>query len=139
MKSTDFKKFRKNLEKTQKEMSILLSVSLKAVSSYEQGWRKIPSHIERQVLYMLSHTRKAPKLENCWKILKCPAQKRKKCPAWEFRSGARCWAINGTICQGKHQSTWEEKITYCHQCKVMKQFLDIDKNEDETDTLSNQE
>lgn len=134
MQSEDFKKFRDTIGKTQKDMAILLGVSLKAVSSYEQGWRKIPSHVERQLLYLISHSRKGPKAENCWKVLKCPPSKRKKCPAWEFRSGARCWVINGTVCQGEPQKTWEEKIQYCYQCEVMKKFVDITKHQDKQGT-----
>ena len=41
------------LEKTQKELAELLGSSLKAVSSYEQGWRSIPAHIERQLFFLL--------------------------------------------------------------------------------------
>jgi DNA-binding XRE family transcriptional regulator len=42
MESTDFKEIRAKLVKTQKEMAQLLGVSIKAIHSYEQGWRKIP-------------------------------------------------------------------------------------------------
>mgnify|MGYP001822735688 FL=1 len=50
MEKNEFTTIRKKLAKTQKELSELLGTSLKAVSSYEQGWRNIPVHVERQLL-----------------------------------------------------------------------------------------
>ncbi len=47
MDKETFSKARARLAKTQKELSELLGVSLKAVQSYEQGWRSVPVHIER--------------------------------------------------------------------------------------------
>jgi len=54
MENSDFLDIRKRLGKTQKELAALLGTSLKAVSSYEQGWRGIPTHVERQILFLLS-------------------------------------------------------------------------------------
>ena len=56
MESKEFKMFRSRLERTQKEMAQLLGISIKAVHSYEQGWRKIPGHVERQIYFLLSRT-----------------------------------------------------------------------------------
>lgn len=56
MESKEFKIFRSRLDRTQKEMAQLLGVSIKAIHSYEQGWRKIPGHVERQVYFLLSRT-----------------------------------------------------------------------------------
>ena len=52
MDSSEFLKARKVLDKTQKQLAELLGISIKAVHSYEQGWRKIPSHVERQVFFL---------------------------------------------------------------------------------------
>ena len=57
MESKEFAELRKKLNKTQKELAILLGVSLKAIGSYEQGWRTIPNHIERQLLYLVCQIR----------------------------------------------------------------------------------
>ena len=35
-------------------MAQILGSSLKAVQSFEQGWRKIPVHVERQMLFLLA-------------------------------------------------------------------------------------
>ena len=44
MDSDEFLKFRKTLHKTQQEIAEILGVSVKAVHSYEQGWRNVPTH-----------------------------------------------------------------------------------------------
>ena len=46
MDSKEFSYIRQKLNKTQKQMAQLLGTSLKAVHSYEQGWRSIPAHVE---------------------------------------------------------------------------------------------
>ena len=121
MENKDFLDIRKRLGKTQKELAALLGTSLKAVSSYEQGWRGIPTHVERQLLFLLSQKmRQLRPQSNCWETKRCPEKKRKLCPAWEFDAGQLCWFINGTICDTKTKTTWKEKITVCRQCEVMK-------------------
>jgi len=119
MKKHEFSYFRKKLIRTQKEMAQLLGKSIKAIHSYEQGWREIPVEVERQVYFLVSQA--LGNLENqepCWKILKCPPAKKKNCPAWEFKAGKFCWLINGTICSGEPQKNWKEKIDICKKCDV---------------------
>lgn len=55
MESKEFKRFRKRMNKTQSQMAQLLGVSVKAVHSYEQGWRNIPAHVERQMFFLISN------------------------------------------------------------------------------------
>ena len=50
MDKKEFSQIRRHLKKTQKELARLLCVSPKAVQSFEQGWRKIPANVERQLL-----------------------------------------------------------------------------------------
>jgi DNA-binding XRE family transcriptional regulator len=110
---------REQLGKTQSQLAELLGVSHKAVQSFEQGWRNIPVHIERQVLFLLALKNPSNKLNlPCWVIIKCSDENRKNCPAWELQIGHLCWFINGTICQGKRQSSWQEKMKICRQCVV---------------------
>ena len=61
MTSEEFSQYRKQLGKTQKSLSKLLGVSLKAVQSYEQGWRAVPAHVERQIFFLLSRVRQGDK------------------------------------------------------------------------------
>ena len=54
MEKSEFKFFRNKLNKTQKQMAELLGTSLKAIHSYEQGWRTVPVYVERQVYFLVS-------------------------------------------------------------------------------------
>ena len=124
MDKREFCWFRKKLQKTQKEMAQLLGTSLKAVESYEQGWRSIPAQVERQVLFFLAMKMDTYKHSNpCWEIRCCNPEMRESCPAWEFKSGHLCWFINGTICQGKPQASWGQKIALCKKCKIFTSLM----------------
>ena len=117
---------RQQLGKTQKQLSELLGTSLKAIQSFEQGWRNIPVHIERQVLSLLAlkklrHNNSRP----CFVVRKCPIETKRSCPAWEFRLGHFCWFVNGTICHGQVQDSWQRKMEICRQCKVFRTILPI--------------
>jgi len=120
MDKKEFSKYRKLLNKTQKEMAQLLGTSIKAVHSYEQGWRSIPVHVERQIYFLMSNRRDtSKKRQACWTIKKCPPKQKKQCPAWEFKAGKLCWFINGTICNGVVHKNWKEKIKICRSCEVL--------------------
>jgi len=124
MDSKEFSFFRRQLDKTQKQMAQLLGTSIKAVHSYEQGWRKIPSHVERQLLFLISMARESKgSLKSCWTIKKCPPERRKNCPAWEFNAGKLCWFINGTICEGINHESWKEKMKICRSCEVLEAII----------------
>jgi len=124
LESKEFSQFRKKLKKTQKQMAELLGTSLKAIHSYEQGWRSIPTHVERQLYFLLSRSRDSQSgRKSCWAIKKCPPDQKKQCPAWEFRSGKLCWFINGTICEGTPHKNWREKMEICRTCEVLTSML----------------
>ena len=54
MDKAEFSTIRSQLGKTQKQMATLLGTSLKAVQSFEQGWRNVSVPIERQMLFLLT-------------------------------------------------------------------------------------
>ena len=86
MDKLEFRKCRKKLSKTQKQLSELLGMSLKTIHSYEQGWRTIPAHIERQLYFLLIQQRSRHNtLIPCWEQKQC--DQKESCPAWEFQSG----------------------------------------------------
>lgn len=123
--SEEFLTARKKLKKTQKQMAELLGLSIKAIHSYEQGWRSVPAHVERQMFFLLSRRREDKTVrKTCWSIKKCPPKRRKECPAWEFQAGKLCWFINGTICECKAQKNWQEKMEICRKCEVLRALLD---------------
>lgn len=119
METQEFKAIRKYLQKTQEQMARLLGVSVKAIRSYEQGWRSIPVYAERQLLFLAA--KKAEILQPvkpCWTINKCKEKQKEQCPAWEFHAGKLCWFINGTICSGVIHKDWREKLEICKRCKA---------------------
>jgi DNA-binding XRE family transcriptional regulator len=124
MDSKEFQALRKKLEKTQKQMGQLLGTSLKAIQSFEQGWRKVPPHVERQILFLQAlKGGVSEEARRCWDIRGCPSQTRGACPAWEFNAGHLCWFINGTICQGKAQESWPQKMKVCRKCEVFSGYM----------------
>jgi transcriptional regulator with XRE-family HTH domain len=117
MGAREFVEMRKRLNKTQKEMALLLGVSVKAIHSYEQGWRSIPDHVKRQIYFLATTGRDTAR--NCWTVKACPDDVRDKCPAYEFRVGSLCWFIHGTLGQGSRHDSWDEKIKQCKQCVML--------------------
>jgi len=120
MDHQEFQIFRQELGKTQKQLAELVGSSLKAIQSFEQGWRKVPVHIERQILFLLTLQKKTSDAPPCWDVRNCSMETRHECPAWEFRRGNLCWFINGTRCQGKPQASWTSKMKVCRKCKVFR-------------------
>jgi len=127
MEKEFFIAIRKQLGKTQKDLAELLGISIKTLHSYEQGWRRIPAHAERQILFLLSRSReRAGAQKPCWTIKNCPTKRKKQCPAWEFQAGKLCWFINGTICECSARKDWREKMEVCMECAVLRSFLPDD-------------
>ena len=119
MNYREFAIVRRNLAKTQKKLSEILGTSIKAIHSYEQGWRTIPLHVERQLYFLLAQKKQGfESRKPCWTIKKCPQERREQCPAWEFKAGKLCWFINGTICECINQDNWQDKMEVCKKCKV---------------------
>jgi putative transcriptional regulator len=124
MDKREFSRIRQHLGKTQKQLAQLLGTSLKAIQSFEQGWRNIPVHTERQALFFLA-LKEFPKKSTrpCWAVRDCLEEKKQNCPAWEFKARHLCWFINGTICQGKIEESWKVKMKICHQCEVFRSMV----------------
>ena len=124
MDREEFVGLRKVLNKTQKELALLLGTSLKAVRSYEQGWRRVPTHAERQLYLLISQkTTSKNDQKSCWVVNNCPSSRKEQCPAWEFHAGNLCWFISGTICKGTIQKDWNKKMEICRSCEVYKSIL----------------
>jgi DNA-binding XRE family transcriptional regulator len=109
---------RLGLGKTQRQMAGLLGVSIRAIQSFEQGWRKIPDHVERQVFLLVMLARRATKpVAPCWTIKQCPVSVRKQCPAWELKAGHLCWFIPAAPCRGIPRE-WKTNMAACRRCEV---------------------
>lgn len=106
------------LGKSQREFARLLGVSLKAVESYEQGWRDIPPAIERIAYFLLFKTNPASHSIGlpCWETKSCREETRNKCVAFTAREGHFCWFFTGGLCASAKNSGKEEGS--CHGCEV---------------------
>jgi DNA-binding transcriptional regulator YiaG len=116
MSPEEFSRIRVHLKKTQRQLAALLGASVKAVQSFEQGWRNIPPHVEHQVLFLLAAVAPGSSEKSCWQIRKCTGRMKRQCPAFEFQQGRRCWFVNGTFCRGKEAKSWPEKMAECRKC-----------------------
>ena len=125
MNKEDFSLTRRVLGKTQNQMAQILCVSQKAIKSFEQGWRNIPSHIKREMLLLLSLKKSSGgSLPACWETRDCSVEWKKKCIVWELKVKYLCWYLNGTYCQGQIYKSWDEKIRICQDCKVFQSMFD---------------
>ncbi len=126
MTKEEFHSMRQKFGKTQKEMANLLGISPKAVQSFEQGWRKVPPHVEKNLFFLSAMRREGKQsLIPCWESLNCPMENREECPAWEFRAGRFCWLVNGTYCRGRVEKNWDRKMAVCKKCKIFKSFFTV--------------
>ena len=123
MDKDQFANARVKLGKTQKELAKLLGISLKAVQSYEQGWRTVPLHVERQLYFLIANQRTdiVRKRNCCWNIKKCIDKQ--DCPAWEFQAGHLCWFISGTQCSCVAGEANKDEMEICRQCPVLTSLL----------------
>jgi DNA-binding XRE family transcriptional regulator len=124
MNKKEFTALRYRFGKSQLQLSQMLGVSLKAVQSFEQGWRNIPVYIERQLLFLMAIQKNTlKKVKPCWELLKCLKENRENCPVWELKAGHFCWCISGTICHGEVQKDWKTKMRICRECDVFKKTV----------------
>lgn len=125
MNSREFRNIRDRLDKTQIQLARILCVSAKAVQSFEQRWRRVPTYIERQMLFLSSLKRSQKSgSRTCWEIKKCPGEWRENCIAWELKAGHFCWFINGTFCNGRSHDSWGRKMGLCRKCIVFQSMVE---------------
>jgi DNA-binding transcriptional regulator YiaG len=124
MSGAEFARLRASLGKSQRELAGLLGVSLKAVESYEQGWRNVPAHIER-ILYFLLFKLNESEIEaeaSCWDSMNCPAEKREKCVAYVAKEGRFCWFFTGRLCATAKSGDADDRG--CYSCSVFSRMLE---------------
>ena len=123
MDKKEFVTIRQILGKSQNQLSRVLCVSEKAIQSFEQGWRDIPTYIEREIM-LLHALAKTPvrdsELKACWEVKDCPEEWCRKCIVKQLNIKHFCWFVNGTYCQGEYKKNWEEKIRICRGCEIFK-------------------
>ncbi len=121
MDKAAFAATRSLLGKSQRELAELLGLSLKAVESYEQGWRSVPSNVERMLYYLLFKLNKeAFEAEGpCWAATSCPEERRGHCVAYVAQEGHFCWFFTGGLCaSAKASDKSEGGARHCYGCAV---------------------
>lgn len=53
---------------------------------------------------------------NCWEYKKCGRENTGDCPAVSSNMGRACWRVAGTLCGGRVQGTFAEKLGNCKDC-----------------------
>jgi DNA-binding XRE family transcriptional regulator len=119
----NLKAVRARLGKSQGELALLLGVSIRAIQSYEQGWRNVPSHVLRgmMMLLFLDWRKGQSWIAPCWDIQKC--EQKDSCSAWVLRAGDMCWQVTGTQCGPTLHKTPEAKLDQCARCPVTARWL----------------
>jgi hypothetical protein len=125
MTPEQFVQSRHYLGKTQAQLAELLSVSTKAVQSFEQAWRNVPVGVERQLMFLLYSSQISPVAQkmSCWETMQCPDERKKQCIAWEYGLGQLCWFITGTLCHGEPQHSWINKMELCKKCNFLRAVM----------------
>ena len=113
------------LGKSQSELASLTGISLRAIQSYEQGWRPTPPHVQKLVglLRFFEWRKDAGEPPPCWQIMGWDADLRETCPSYQLDAGSFCWLVTGNACKGRDMGTWENKLAHCMECPAMRQWL----------------
>ncbi len=117
------RQIRRALGMTQAAEAQALGVSIRAIQSYEQGWRKVPISVVVQLLVLLAAYRlSAVDGKPCWEVTGCPPNRRKQCPS--SKTGGRlCWFVSGRMCGGDNPDERNGDFGPCLQCPVVQQLL----------------
>lgn len=109
--------------RTQAELASALGISVKAIQSYEQGWRAVPVRVMIQLLVLLALYRKRT-LDDvpCWEIRQCDAALRETCPSFTVGRGQFCWFIGTQECR-PHRGAKHGPALPCMDCPVVKRLL----------------
>jgi hypothetical protein len=96
-----FVRTRRLLGCSQAELGRILGASGKAVQSWEQGWRAVPTHVLLHLLVLLDDRRARSQTPRrpCWIINRCARETMAACPAARLGTGRRCWAQAGRRCR----------------------------------------
>jgi DNA-binding transcriptional regulator YiaG len=120
--SDTVKAIRHRLGLTQAALARALGVSIRAIQSYEQGWRDVPNSIFIQMLVLVAAYRHTA-LDGtpCWEITDCPVEKRAKCPSTKT-GGHLCWFVSGRMCEGAPEMDDDDMLP-CLECPVVQRML----------------
>jgi len=116
---------RERLDKSQQQMAGLLGVSLRALQSYEQGWRRVPPHVIKQawLLLLLKRRTEPGGVQPCWVVRGCDQASREACPVHELGAGDLCWLLSAQCRCGGPAGALAAQMDRCEQCPVLEHWL----------------
>ncbi len=123
---TRLRSVREALGKSQQDLAGLLGVSVRAVQSYEQGWRHTPLDVQKLALLLLYLQRQngTPPRPPCWVTRGCDPTARAACSAREFGGGQLCWLFSSATQRCKVTSDGlDHSLSTCVSCPVMGGWL----------------
>jgi hypothetical protein len=103
----------------------MVGIGKRAIQSYEQEWRQPSEMVERMLLLLLIAHRNGAELSRicCWEHKGCSPEVRERCITYVTRQGHLCWFLSGTMCEGKRQKSWGDKLEACLECSFMQGLL----------------
>ena len=117
---SDLRVVREQLGKSQSEFAAMLGISVRAVQSYEQGWRGVPVGVRKlaALFYYFSWRSRQGYLSPCWEAMDCDPAIRKRCAVHQLRAGEFCWLFNGyePTPRSKRVATCEGVKRPCDRC-----------------------
>jgi DNA-binding XRE family transcriptional regulator len=117
------KDVRATLGRTQAELADALGLSVKAVQSYEQGWRDVPVRVMIQLVVLLALYRKHSMDDiPCWETRHCEEDMRSSCAAFTIGKGQFCWFVGRKDCRPTAGSGPENALP-CMTCPVVQRLL----------------
>jgi DNA-binding XRE family transcriptional regulator len=119
------KNIREGLDLSQSELAKMLGISIRAVQSYEQGWRSLPAHVQCKTALMifLNWRKDQKKVQPCWDIQQCPDEARSECAAYLLKAGDFCWLLANACCRGQKLKSFKARMARCTKCPSMTRWL----------------
>jgi len=121
----DTRAIREELGLSQSALAALVGISVRAIQSYEQGWRRPSDMVRRVLLLLLIAHRNGNTMADtrCWDHKHCAPEIRDRCIAHLTHQGHLCWFFTGTMCEGVRMASWSRKLLTCLECSFMQTML----------------
>ncbi len=109
-----------DLAKISEESLLQIQQSLERIieqsSKVERLTSGIRIHELPRLLTLSLNERLTEEKVNCWEFKKCGRDRTGDCPVVGENAGHICWMVAGTMCGGKVQGAFAEKVGNCKEC-----------------------